>query len=80
MAELIIIVVVVIVVIIIKRWKNTQNFNNLLTRDIVIFCYPNIIDQRCFNIHLQHKLLATGSNFCKNPPVNNVLTAATSGL
>lgn len=36
MAELIIIVLVVIVVTIIKRWKNTKNFNNLLTRDIVI--------------------------------------------
>lgn len=36
MAELIITVVVVIVVTIIKRWKNTKNFNNLLTRDIVI--------------------------------------------
>ena len=34
---------------------------------------PNVIDQRCFNIHLHNKSLATGISFCKNLQVNNVL-------
>lgn len=39
-----------------------------------VFCDPNIIDWRCFNIHLHNKLLAIGVSFYKNPPVNSVLT------
>ena len=52
-----------------------SNFNNLLTRDVLIrFLLPELIDQRCFNIHLRNKLLTTGVSFCKNPPSNNVLS------
>ena len=66
------------------RWRKQADFsrvfqvlsssNNLLTRDILIHLfYLNIIDQRLFNIHLHNKSLAIGVNFCKNPPVNNML-------
>ena len=33
-----------------------------------IYCYPNIIDLRRFNIHLQNKSPATGISFCKKSP------------
>ena len=66
------------------RWRKQAAFsrvfqvlsysNNLLTTDILIHLfYPNIIDQRLFNIDLHNKSLAIGVNFCKNPLVNNML-------
>ena len=39
-----------------------------------IFCYPNIIDWRCFSFHLYSKLPAKGISFSKKSPVNNELT------
>ena len=39
-----------------------------------IFCCPNVIDHRHFNIHFHNKSPATGISFCKNPLVKKCVT------
>ena len=39
-----------------------------------IFCYPNVIDHRHFNIHFHNKSPATGISFCKNLLVKKCVT------
>ena len=43
-----------------------------------VFYYLNVIDQRCFSVHLHNKSLATGISFWKNPLVSNVLTGSSA--
>ena len=38
-----------------------------------IFCYMNVIDWKCFNIHLHNNSPAIGISVCKKTPVNKEL-------